>query len=334
MKLELSRRRIPIEAEIEHALRPLRDPYREMLRSLERLSPTRDATARMLEQLARSSKQLDSLSQQNVFASATRMSAWTNSLQSSRFDSLRLLTSEMRYFEEFKKSLTALSPVSSLEQFAKQYDKSFIDATGDAFTTAAAAFLNPAFVAAVDFSYGADLLESDWLPPDESALDAELQTGTHAAATAAVTGDYSGLLGWIERIKRQHPNAYVAFLIFYALFVSPVGELIVQQGWERFRAPKAVVAREVAKKIPENVAREWIAERSFVTTSHLMVRECGARQCRKRGTLYQGDVVRVLKWSRSWSLIEYTEDGLTVRGWVFCKYLAKLRSPSNTRSNQ
>lgn len=218
MKLELGRRRIPTEAEIERALRPLRDPYREMLRSLERLSSTTgNATLRMLEQVARPSKQLELLIQQNFAASAIRMNAWADSLTSSRFDSLSLLTREMRYFEELKKSLTALAPASSLEQFTKHYGKSFVDATGDAFATAAAAFLNPTFVAAVDFSYAVDLLESDWQPPGEPELDAELQRGTQAAAAAATTGDYSGLLGWIERIKRQHPNAYVAFVIFFLL---------------------------------------------------------------------------------------------------------------------
>lgn len=108
----------------------------------------------------------------------------------------------------------------------------------------------------------------------------------------------------------------------------------MQKAWERFRAPKAVVAREVAKRMPEDVAREWIAERSFVNASQLMARECGARRCRKRGTLYQGDVVRVVKWSRAWSLIEYSNDGLSVRGWVFSKYLVKLNPPPSTPPKQ
>lgn len=62
----------------------------------------------------------------------------------------------------------------------------------------------------------------------------------------------------------------------------------------------------------------------FVNATVLFVREKPKRQSRPIGKIYNGWVVRVVKFKRHWTLIEYLDGEIAIQGWVFRRYLGKL----------
>jgi len=124
-------------------------------------------------------------------------------------------------------------------------------------------------------------------------------------------------------------RAILAFLVFSLLagMFWAAAETPIQMISDPATKP---VARRIVRWLQENYnyPREEVpAELRVVTTNDLAVRE-HARQTnsRKLGTVNIGDVVEVLEKQKDWTLIVSVDDP-DLRGWVFSRYLVKVRVP-------
>ena len=66
----------------------------------------------------------------------------------------------------------------------------------------------------------------------------------------------------------------------------------------------------------------------IVVASALRVREAPSRKSRTIGILYQGEVVRQAKKGRDWTLVEFSDGDITLKGWVFTRYLIRIDDSS------
>ena len=96
------------------------------------------------------------------------------------------------------------------------------------------------------------------------------------------------------------------------------------------RLVKEETERRAAKVLKAGLPRQALEGFRVVTANTLNVRTRPARKSSPIGVLHLGDVVQVVRSSRrSWTLVEWTPpDGeARIRGWVFSRYLKKLRLP-------
>ena len=100
--------------------------------------------------------------------------------------------------------------------------------------------------------------------------------------------------------------------------------------------------REAVKAINQNVTRqipvELLQDFRFVKARELNVRVSPSRKSPRIGFVYFGEVLRVIKAKKNWTLVErQSEDGeVLIRGWVYTRYLDKfkMRIPSSTAASE
>lgn len=96
------------------------------------------------------------------------------------------------------------------------------------------------------------------------------------------------------------------------------------------RLVKEETERRAAQALEAGIPRQALKGFRVVTANTLNVRARPARKSSPIGVLHVGHVVHVVRSSkRSWTLVEWTPpDGeARIRGWVFSRYLKKLRLP-------
>lgn len=137
---------------------------------------------------------------------------------------------------------------------------------------------------------------------------------------------------------------YVAVLLFLlqmlVQFVVGIASSKTERAWSEgasqrknaVRTMRSAVEQRASRAIDKGVPLALLARYRLVTASKLIVRSKPTRDSRPLGVLQLGDVVlHVSTVKRSWALVEWVPEGddLRVRGWVFARYLDKLRLPRN-----
>lgn len=109
-----------------------------------------------------------------------------------------------------------------------------------------------------------------------------------------------------------------------SLFIAPQ---IKEFSKQFFSKNRAAAIGYIKKEAPKLVKEKTILKRlRFVTASSLNVRERNKKDSRKVGTLYFGDVVRIIEKRRNWTLVEWASEDkdVVVRGWIFTRYIKKF----------
>jgi hypothetical protein len=99
------------------------------------------------------------------------------------------------------------------------------------------------------------------------------------------------------------------------------------------RTLRMAVEQRASQAVEKGIPPELLARYRIVTTSSLVVRSRPTKDSQRLGSLHVGDVVlHISTTKRSWALVEWSPDSddVRARGWVFARYLAKLRLPSST----
>ena len=92
-----------------------------------------------------------------------------------------------------------------------------------------------------------------------------------------------------------------------------------------FKNPKPLVKVIKKKANKLNISREQVKDLKFVTASVLNVRLSDSNKCRIIGKLYAGQIVRILYKKRVWTLVEFINDDVEIKGWVFSRYLSRIK---------
>ena len=92
-----------------------------------------------------------------------------------------------------------------------------------------------------------------------------------------------------------------------------------------FINPKPIV--KIIKKESNSleISKDQLKDIKFVTTTILNVRSSNSIKSKVVGKLYIGQIVSVLHQKRSWTLIEFKQDNIIIKGWVFSRYLFRLK---------
>ena len=96
------------------------------------------------------------------------------------------------------------------------------------------------------------------------------------------------------------------------------------------RVLKQAAEQRAARVLESGIPREILLRYRLVTAGTLNVRAGPARKSQKLGEVHLGDIVYAIRTTkRSWTLIEWAPAASQahLRGWVFSRYLDKLRLP-------
>jgi len=87
------------------------------------------------------------------------------------------------------------------------------------------------------------------------------------------------------------------------------------------------MVRKITKSISSlNIEKDLLKDYRIVNTYVLEIRAKNKIKSKCLGKLYLGQVVRVVKKNKKWTLIELKDEAseVTIRGWVFTRYLNKI----------
>lgn len=147
--------------------------------------------------------------------------------------------------------------------------------------------------------------------------------------------------------KDPQKRAWYAVVLRFLLktvflpFIIGIASSKVERAWSEgasqaktaARTMRTAVEQRASQAVDKGVPRELLARYRIVTTGTLLIRAKPTRDSQRLGSLHVGDVVLLISTSkRSWALVDWSPDGddVRVRGWVFARYLIKLRFPSST----
>jgi Bacterial SH3 domain len=122
-----------------------------------------------------------------------------------------------------------------------------------------------------------------------------------------------------------HPIVRVLLLMFLTYVLGAMFESPIQTVTDPVTIPQA---KRVVEWLQKNVPAVWPTPRVFdirvVTGKAVAVRECDRRNSAQRGSLDIGDEVVVLEKRKDWMRVVAMDDE-DLRGWVFSRYIKKVR---------
>lgn len=153
-----------------------------------------------------------------------------------------------------------------------------------------------------------------------------------------------------KQLEPRKKARYVVVLIFaiYQVLIPLLVNIAatkIERSWyedatERkaaARAAKEAVELRTSQAVENGVPPYLLAGYRLVTVGALSVRAKPTRNSRQLGSLHLGDVVLLVDTSkRSWTLVEWAPEGdeARIRGWVFSRYLMRLRLPSSSAASR
>jgi hypothetical protein len=131
--------------------------------------------------------------------------------------------------------------------------------------------------------------------------------------------------------KLKSPIQLLIFSILIPVVLSLLTDFYIKPYLEsEFRR---LGKKEIERKIQEEAISLGLQEEDLknlrmVITSVLNVRNrSGKNNSKVIGALYHGQIVMLLSIDRDWSLVEFSEDNVRLRGWVFSRYLEVINLP-------
>ena len=92
-----------------------------------------------------------------------------------------------------------------------------------------------------------------------------------------------------------------------------------------FLNPKPIVKIIKKESNQFDISRNQLKGIKFVSATVLNVRLSNSIQSKIVGKLYLGQIVSVLHQKRSWTLVEFKQENVSMKGWVFSRYLCRLK---------
>ncbi len=133
--------------------------------------------------------------------------------------------------------------------------------------------------------------------------------------------------------KQQDPLVqkilmWFIFPLMVGIVLSLINPISAQYVNSKSAPNKKALAKELKNSVNSSTERlELITPLRYVSADKLNVRINASRKSEKIGVLYFPSVVIIIEKRKNWSLIEWREPDteVSIRGWVFSRYLAKFR---------
>jgi hypothetical protein len=149
-----------------------------------------------------------------------------------------------------------------------------------------------------------------------------------------VAGDKDGasvsaLLQFLLLNARRIGYRGVSFLLFTVIY--PLLLCVYQDDLKQIVHPRRPrneqrqLARAVAASVFERVPAAALQTLRYVSVDVLNVRSSARRNSGCAGNLHFGDVVMEVRTTKDWTLVEFNDGDVELRGWVITRYLKRFR---------
>ena len=158
-----------------------------------------------------------------------------------------------------------------------------------------------------------------------------LESAGFFSDTPLTHADIESIKFEIRKIKETPLQKLVWIFISYILlsmFGQHIDTSLVNIKNIVINRDKPSAIKFIENEIPKRIDQKSILENlRFVTTDVLNVRGRNYQKSDLIGKLYFGDVVRIVRKKKNWTLVKFEdkENELEIQGWVFSRYLKKFR---------
>lgn len=134
------------------------------------------------------------------------------------------------------------------------------------------------------------------------------------------------IYNWLKKVKLAHP--LVAIFIVYILgqIILNVISGVMLISYQEYRDSNKIVKK--IKEIPSNynINNDFYNHHRFVSVKNLNVRNAPSVKGKIIEVLNFGQIVKIVKKNKNWSLVEWTkDDDFCSNGYVFTRYIEKFK---------
>jgi hypothetical protein len=313
---------------LEDYLRRQRELYDAFLRPSVELRKAQE----MYEEMQRPYRQLQELMQPPPFF---RELEEQRKFQEKMFAETRAVLGDLNTTSSVAAALGAVTPLSTIEEQRRMLSQLGMPASFQA-TIDAVRGMQPSFLRVETHleelmrSFGRYAGERPEVPEQGTLVEVQARVAAIVSSQRdEVSEVVSAFLHWLATNARRIGPRGVSFIILtivYPLLLTVYQDELKKVVHQRRPAQHRQVQRELAKAITERVPRPALDNLRYVRADHLNVRSASRRKSGIVGTLSFGDVVMVMRETKDWTLIEFQEGEVTIRGWVLSRYLARFKS--------
>lgn len=172
---------------------------------------------------------------------------------------------------------------------------------------------------------------------DDSIAEDELKFISIQIMNSAFTSDEESLAEKLDRLIElisSQKNSFIQKLLWMLipsimvgmvfLFLNPIGDFYIKESLTK-NDKKHVVKEVRAKVLGFDPSGLIISSFRIVSADMLNVRLESTKKSPVVGILYLGSVVEVLEKRRNWTLVSWQSGDIAMQGWVYSRYLKKLR---------
>lgn len=193
-------------------------------------------------------------------------------------------------------------------------------------------FIQPIANESQSFEHGIAIQPDGTVSVADTTLSVEEVAAAVEDFSDQLQHDWNGTIQWIADYIRKAPVALRWLLLIIVWpFLQDIAHNYAYDYLKTIQLPlnsSAVSQKQISNVMVKEFTEEALREFRFVTAPNLNVRDEATTKSRVVGLLHAGDVVRIVAWGRSWSLVEYRDHmtGDMYTGWVFSRYLERFKS--------
>lgn len=127
--------------------------------------------------------------------------------------------------------------------------------------------------------------------------------------------------------KQGHPIRLILSILILPLLVSLLSHFLepyVDSLGKATLSKKELVKQIQVDAMASGLQSHDLTDLRLVIATSLRVREQPSKEAQPLGKLHKGQLVRLIHKGRHWSLIEFSEDTVRLKGWVFTRYLERI----------
>jgi hypothetical protein len=137
------------------------------------------------------------------------------------------------------------------------------------------------------------------------------------------------MLQWLVANARRIGWRQISFLLFNV--ISPLLLTIYQKDVTEFLRPSTRAERRLVEQNVRTAARAIVPRAAqprfrYVKVAALSVRAAPRQNSSRLTSLHLGDLLMEVKSTKDWTLVDYYDGDVHVRGWVMTRYVGKLRA--------
>ena len=165
-----------------------------------------------------------------------------------------------------------------------------------------------------------------------SRLANELLGNAYSAADEGIGVRLNIIIERLDRLRDPIHQKLLQWIVYPLIvglaisFVNPVADHYVKK--QLTASERKAVLKDVSRCFASFTAdAPSVSGFKIVSVEILNVRRGKSTNSSVVGALYLGDIVEVIEKGRKWTLVEWrgTEDNASLRGWVFSRYLKRIR---------